>query len=134
MNAIGNKIVIEFIPHETQRYSTIGDWFWDEDGVLQIKVSQLPNDPKKLKALAIALHELFETGLCIDQGITQEEVDRFDMAYEKTRPEGDESEPGDQLEAPYRDQHCFATAMERMFIAACGISWAEYEKDIGSLA
>jgi hypothetical protein len=128
-----SKIKIDFIPHEAHRYSTVGDWFWDSDGVLNIKVSRLPNDPQGLMSLAIAIHELTEVGLCVQKGITQEEVDKFDFAYEKTRPEGDDSEPGDHPEAPYRDQHCFATAAERMFIAACGIPWEDYAKAIESL-
>jgi hypothetical protein len=76
---------------------------------------------------------LFEVGLCAEKGITQEQVDAFDLAYEKTRPEGDDSEPGDHIDAPYRDQHCFATAAERMFIAACGIAWEDYAKAIEAL-
>lgn len=127
------KILIEFVPHESQRYETAGDWYWDTDGVLHLKVSQLPSDEKGMMAWAIALHELFEVGLCIDKGITQEAVDAFDLAYEKTRPEGDDSEPGDHIDAPYRNQHSFATAAERMFIAACGIAWEDYARAIEAL-
>lgn len=84
-------------------------------------------------ALAIAIHELVEVGLCAAAGVTQQQVDDFDMKYEKTRPAGDDSEPGDHHDAPYRDQHCFATAVERMFVAACGLSWEVYEACINAL-
>jgi len=127
-----SKIKIETIPHESHRYPTVGDWYM-EDGTLVIKVSKLPNDPDGFMALAIAVHELIEVALCKKAGVTQQQVDDFDMAYEKTRPEGDDSEPGDSPDAPYQQQHCFATAVERMLIAALGIKWEDYAKAIESL-
>ena len=128
-----SKIEIEVIPHEQQRYETAGDWYM-RDGVLVIKVSKLPNDSEGFMSFAIVIHELIEVALCKKAGVTQKMVDDFDMAYEKTRHPNDfESEPGDHAEAPYRDQHCFATAVERMFIAACKIAWVDYETAIYSL-
>lgn len=128
-----SRIRIDVVPHESQRYETCGDWLMDTEGVLRIKVSRLPNDPDGFKALVIAIHELIEVALCKKAGVTQQMVDDFDMAYEKTRPEHDNSEPGDSPDAPYQNQHCFATAVERMFIAALGIKWEDYEKSISSL-
>ena len=147
------KIIIETIPHDQQRYPTCGDWYFKaiaEDGseidlhpeapirtlinagkiVLYIKVSKVSD--WKHSAL-VAVHELAEVMLCINDGVSQEEVDKFDFDYEENRAEGDESEPGDSIQAPYRTQHCFATAIERMLCAAFGLSWLEYENEISAL-
>jgi len=145
------KIQIETIPHVKQRYPTVGDWYFtnaagqiidpaapiisliqsqEEVVILTIKVSTLQD---WRKVMLIAVHELVEVALCISSGVTQDQVDRFDMQYEELRKPGDESEPGDACLAPYRDQHCYATAVERMLCAAFGLSWEEYEREIGSL-
>lgn len=130
------EIRIKFIPHTEHRYPTCGDWLYlddpnDETGsILEIRVSKMMND---LYAQMVAVHELVEVILCNAQGVTQEEVDAFDIAYEEAQPEGDDSEPGDDPKAPYRTQHCFATAVERTLCAALGISWDEYDKCILAL-
>jgi hypothetical protein len=152
------KIIIETIPHVEQRYPTVGDWYFkrvnpdgtesdldpreavecyqqcsmtlNQNAILYIKVSTLQD---WRKVMLIAVHELVEVALCISSGVTQDQVDRFDMQYEELRKPGDESEPGDACLAPYRDQHCYATAVERMLCAAFGLSWLEYEREIGSL-
>src|SRR5690348_18295820 len=136
------KIQIETIPHATHRYPTVGDWYWRTsnvfDGVekigetttLHIKVSE--ELPEK-EALLVALHELIEVTLCKDRGITEKQVDEFDMEFEKNRPEGDESEPGDHPEAPYRKEHFFATNVERLMASELGVDWVEYENHINGL-
>ncbi len=125
------KITIETIPHVQQRYPTAGDWRVDvENDAVHIYVSEMKY--WRYEA-AIAVHELVELLLCKSAGIDGASVDAFDMAYEAKRPEGDLSEPGDDPAAPYNQQHCFATAVERMLIAAFGLSWAEYDKCVSSL-
>ena len=47
--------------------------------------------------------------------------------------ESDDDEPGDDPTAPYHREHCFATAVERMLIAALGVSWADYDQAVESL-
>lgn len=123
------KIQIETIPHAQHRYSTCGDWF-EKDGVLHIKVSE--ELPEK-EAVLVALHELIEVTLCKDRGITEKQVDDFDMEFEKNRPEGDESEPGDHPDAPYRKEHFFATNIERLVGAELGVDWETYADHIEAL-
>ena len=116
-----DKILIEVVPHDKQRYSTVGDWFWENDDTLIIRVSNTAN----LKYnMLIAVHELVEAVLCAHNGVSQNDVDAFDMTYE-----GGE-EPGDDMDAPYREEHCFATAVERMLCAAMGEPWTEYEERV----
>src|ERR1700730_8034346 len=52
----GMKGIIETVPHQKQRYETVGDWQWDGD-TLKISVSDLGNWKYEM---AIAYHELRE--------------------------------------------------------------------------
>ena len=123
------KVIIETIEHRTQRYPTVGDWFYQED-TLHIKVSKMSN--WRYEAL-VAIHELVEVLACQHDGITQEVVDEFDINYEKQRTAGDCSEPGDAIDAPYRKQHCLATGIERILAAEWGVNWAKYEDEVDGL-
>lgn len=127
------KIIITTTDHKNQRYPTVGDWYFEKtvtEEVLQIKVSKLSDWRREM---LIAVHELVEVLLCKHDGVTQEQVDAFDMAFEKTRPEGNEDEPGDSTEAPYRRQHCIATGIERILAAELEVDWSEYEKELMNL-
>lgn len=121
------KIIIETIPHNQHRYPTVGDWFYQEDGTLVIRVSELGD--WKREAL-VAVHELVEVLLCKHQGVSQEAVDQFDLEFEKERSANDLSEPGDDPKAPYMRQHCLATSVERMLAAELNVSWKEYEEQL----
>jgi hypothetical protein len=126
------KILIESIPHAQQRYSTCGDWWFENgDGMnLQIRVSEeLPHESKML----VALHELAEVMMCMANGVNQEAVDKFDIEFEKHRHPDDDSEPGDHIDAPYHREHGFATAIERIAATEMGIGWLEHDKAIMDL-
>lgn len=124
------KITIETIPHDQQRYPTVGDWMWEPSGDLTIKVSELGD--WRYNAL-VGLHELVEVLKCKHDGVTQESVDAFDIAYEKARAEDDDSEPGDSPDAPYKAQHCLATGIERILAAELGVDWKAYDDAVMSL-
>ena len=127
------KIILETIPHDKQRYETIGDWIIEPDGTIRILVSELGNDDYNF---LVALHELVEVKLCQSRGITQEQVDKFDIEYEKQREKSltlDVSEPGDSKLAPYRREHCAATGIERIAASELNVCWADYETKINSL-
>lgn len=124
------NIVIKTIPHEQQRYPTVGDWQWAPDGTLIINVSNLSD--WRREAL-IAVHELVEVLLCKHEGISAESVDRFDKEFEATRANDNFDEPGDDPSAPYVKQHCIATGIERILAAQFGINWKEYEAELYKL-
>lgn len=124
------KILIETIPHETHRYTTVGDWFYDPDGTLRIKVSSLSD--WRYEAL-VAVHELVEVLLCKQDGVKTEDVDKFDKAFEASRKPGNECEPGDEPTAPYSDQHCFATGIERLLAERLGVKWKPYDRELVDL-
>lgn len=126
------KIIIETVPHKSQRYETVGDWYRDPDqpNVLHIKVSEeIGTKP----AMLVALHELVEVLLCEDRGITQEQVDDFDSNFEFHREDGNTDEPGDDPAAPYRKEHFFATNIERLMGAEYGVDWKQYDDAINAL-
>lgn len=84
----------------------------------------------------VLVHELVEVVLCQNEGVKQEDVDEFDMEFEKRRSKSltvDNSEPGDNRFAPYQKQHCIATGVERVLAACLGVKWADYETEINSL-
>ena len=118
------NIVIESIPHSEHRYSTCGDYWRDADGTLQIKVSELP-DARHM--LLVAIHELIEQSLCDSAGITNREIDVFDVHYAAA------GEPGDDSNAPYYKQHQIATGVERILAAEMRVDWLVYEKAIDAL-
>lgn len=118
------------IPHSDQRYLTCGDWIQNPDGSTTILVSKTGNDDTDF---LVALHELVEERLCKKAGITQQEVDDFDIEFEANRSEGDESEPGASAAAPYRFQHFTAEIVERIVAQALGVDWVEHESRISKL-
>ena len=102
-----SRIIIEAVSADQQRYDTLGDWFWDAEGNLIIRV--VGNDPMdEDEVFLLALHELVEAKLCFNAGIPQGAVDAFDMAYTG------QGEPGDEANAPYRMQHRRAALIEHL--------------------
>lgn len=124
------NVTIEIIPHKKQRYSTCGDWQFDKKGNLKISVSKLSDWRHEM---LVAVHELCETLMCIDAGVSQEAVDEFDMRFEKNRKPGDDSEPGDYLTCPYRYQHFRATNIERVLADNLGVDFKAYEDELNDL-
>lgn len=121
---------IEIIPHKEQRYDTAGDYWWDGDECLQIRVSSLP-DRRMIQAIAI--HELVEAWVCKWLGIEEDAIGAFDVGYEAHRAAGNVEEPGDDPASPYHLQHGFATAAERIYCAAVGLNWKRYSDAVNSL-
>ena len=120
------KIYIETIPHDKQRYPTVGDYFIDPLKTLVIRVSNLSN---RNREFLVALHELIEAKLVRNAGISIETIDQFD----KEHPGTEDYEPGDDPAAPYYREHQFAMSIERLMCWALGEDWNEYEKEVDSL-
>ena len=135
------RILIESILHSAQRYDTCGDWWIDADGTWQIRVSQMPSPNATKHMLLIVLHELIEMALCQYRGITDKDVDDFDMTWKPRVVEvGDspyetvlDDEPGNDPKAPYYHEHQFASGVERILAAELDVDWGEYERSIENL-
>jgi len=132
------KIVIESIPHASQRYPTCGDWWVDEQGVMQIRVSSEMGD---LSGFLVAIHEQIEAKLAMSRGVTVQEVDDFDKAYELAHRQGntldgerlDNSEPGDDPACPVFREHQFATGIEMLICSQFGVPWPAHADAVESL-
>jgi hypothetical protein len=132
-------IVVTTIPHNEQRYDTIGDW-WIEGDTLTLKVSELGD---WRESFVCAIHEACEAALCAQDGVAEEPISEFDIAYEAARQAGiaapcgcvptEDSEPGEDRHAPYRKQHAFADGVERLLANALGVVWSEYADKVTSL-
>lgn len=135
-------VLITSIPHQDQRYDTVGDYY-EMEGLggkfLSISVSQLED---RREVMLIAIHELIEWALCQAKGISNEEIDDFDLNHLKCHATTKDSsnrtfaaeEPGDCTAAPYYRQHQIATGIERLLAAELGVDWEEYSKHCGELS
>lgn len=119
-----DKIIIEVIPHAAQRYETVGDYYFDEEENLRIKVSKLPDNRMEL---LIMVHELIEVLLTEYRGIPEQSILDFDLDFEQKRV-GNFDEPGDDVKAPYKKEHCIATSIERLMCSLLDLDWKTYEK------
>lgn len=126
------NVIVKTIHHSAQRYDTCGDWWWEGEAkdILQIRVSEMRDDRYEW---LVAVHELVEALCCRRDGVSQKEVDEFDIDFEQNRKTGNVSEPGDDIRAPYRQQHCLATGVERVLAFALGVCWSDYEQEINKL-
>jgi hypothetical protein len=124
-------IDVKVIPHNQQRYETVGDWYFNQDNNrLTIRVSSMRN--RKYEFL-VAMHEQIEAMLCLERGICEKEITLFDQKFEADREDGNTDEPGDDPAAPYRKEHFFATSLERLMAAELGVDWRKYEEAVNSL-
>ena len=99
------NITIRTIPHDQQRYETVGDW---QQTIAGLDISMSPMSNQRYESL-VALLAIVATLLCQQTGGDQAVVDKFDRAYEASRPEDNTtSEPSDHPCAPYRRQHVIA--------------------------
>jgi hypothetical protein len=136
-------ITIQTIPHAEHRYSTVGDWLFDEHDGLWVAVSRMSDARYEW---LVAVHEVIEALLCRHAGITQEAVDAFDMAWVPQQPAGQDAhqegspeaseaitEPGDDPRAPYHAQHLAATELEMRLAHLLGVDWSVYCREVESL-
>lgn len=119
------SISIKTIPHNNQRYNTVGDYYEDANGIKMVLISDLGD--WKMETL-IMVHELVELALCKAAGVTDAQIDEFDFAFAANRDPDDSSEPGNNRKAPYYTQHKFACKVERMLARALRVNWKEYER------
>lgn len=122
---VPRRITINFIPHNDQRYNTVGDYF--QSGQITETIINVSEMDPRLERL-VAIHELIEMTLCNDAAISIKEIDAYDMG-----PGKDSDEPGFDTACPYRIQHAIATSVEMMLAAMMNINWLDYEKYLEKL-
>lgn len=119
-------IIIKTIPESEQRAEVNGcDWFWDEQGNLQVRIS--PMSDWRYEVL-LAVHEATEAIMCKFNGVSQKSVDEFDIEYDKTHTF--DLNAGDDPAAPYKLEHTFATAIERILAGVLRVDWLTYDTEL----
>lgn len=118
------KINIETVPQSQQRYATLGDYWLDDSGMHQIRISEMADERYEF---LVMMHELAEYFLCQHRGILEPDIMAFDIAFEAMNADP-MAEPGNHPQAPYHVEHRFAEDMiERPLAEALGVDWSEYE-------
>lgn len=112
------------IPHNEQRYPTVGDYYKNEIDIWEILVSRTNADQEFM----IAVHELIEWYLTQKRGISEESITEFDTNAGK-----DSDDPGSMRSAPYHKEHMFATKIEKMLCKELKCSWDEYDNSLKKL-
>lgn len=108
---------------------TGADWWWDEAGDLQVRVATELEDWRE--RMALAMHEAAEALMCKHNGVTVAQVDVFDEKFK-----GDNEidvNAGDEPDSPYRLEHTYATAIERILTGVLGVDWKSYDTRLGKL-
>lgn len=124
-------ITVKTVPHDTQRYETVGDWYFTDDNEhLMVIVSNMGNP---LFEFLVGVHEQVEALLCLQAGISEENVSAFDIEFESKRVDGNIDEPGNDPNAPYHLQHLAATVIEKQIADALGVNWEEYDAAVCAL-
>jgi len=114
------KITLEVIPHEQQRLGAIGDWWFEQNGDLQVRVSDLGDDRYNFLVLR---HEMDEAILCQQAGITTEMVDEDQKnAADTDDPDSFSGYPGARLQKQHND----ALAAEWIMSRLLGVDWESY--------
>lgn len=98
------QITIRTIPHSEQRYDTTDDWQVDYYGDITMYVSEADQQ----EVFKTIIHGLTECFLCLKHGITQKEVDTYDLAHPET------DNPGENSDAPYHMEHKVANVAEHL--------------------
>lgn len=110
-------INIQIIPHGLMRdQSQFGDYWVDERGALQIRVSEYA-DPRN--ARDIAIHELLEAWRCAERGVPFAAIDQFDLDHT------DHPDPGLLPQAPYHPEHILSMAVEYLIAQQDGRDFSE---------
>lgn len=124
------KIIIETIPISDMRYPTCGDYWYDEQGTLQVRVADMGND---FYEKMVVIHELIEEALTKQNGITEQQIMDFDLDFESNRKEGNLDEPGFAENCIYKKEHTFATSVELGMCAIVGEDFMLYDKTVNEL-
>lgn len=120
------NVSIKVIPDNEMRPMISGaDWYFDEHGDLQVRVSPLSDWRREM---LLAMHETTEAIMCMHNGVSQGAVDAFDIEFDKTHKS--DLNAGDDPRAPYVREHCLATAIERILCAELEVNWRDYDHEL----
>ncbi|OGI22501.1 MAG: hypothetical protein A2808_03305 [Candidatus Moranbacteria bacterium RIFCSPHIGHO2_01_FULL_55_24] len=124
------NLKIQTVPDDQQRYNTVGDYYLNDKGERIFVISDMRDWRYEILT---AVHELVESALCKHRGVTDEQIDAFDLEFSEKRATGDVSEPGDSPEAPYYREHQFSNKIEKMLADELKVDWEQYGKTVDTL-
>jgi len=101
------------------------DWLWEPNGDLQVQVAPMSDWRREI---LLAIHETVEAIMCKHNGVSQQAVDEFDLAFDKTHTE--DLGAGDDPAAPYAHEHRLATAIEMILCAELKVDWQDYQNEL----
>ena len=116
------KIVIDIKPiSEIRTIGCLDDYHYLSDGTLLFEIADTGSEVfNKL----LVIHGMVEEILTHDQGISGEAITAFD------KEPSESEEPGEEINAPYRDAHLIADAVERILLANLRIPIKVYNASI----
>jgi hypothetical protein len=114
------KYTINIMPKSYMRYDTAGDWQIDADGNITVTIMDTGIDDYNF---LLILHELVESYLCRESGITTEVVDQYDLSSTTV-------DPGDATDCPYHEQHTAAVVIEKILSWILRVNWQDYEETL----
>jgi hypothetical protein len=118
------SVTVRVVPYSEMRYATSGDWQVGHDGALVVTVADLGDERFNL---LVAAHEVTEALLARRAGVTEQQVDEWDLAHL------DAEEPGEVAGCPYFTQHARASEVERLLAELMGVDWDAYSASFESL-
>ena len=123
------QINFKVIPGSEQRYETTGDYWEDEKGVWQFRVTRMGN---LFYEVLVLIHELTEWAMCQSLGISEPEIKAFDEMFEAERKAGKwkDEEPGHDPRAPYLYEHRCAEKVERLAAEMFKVDWSRYSSEV----
>jgi hypothetical protein len=124
------QIDLKVIPHNEQRYETVGDWYYDMAPGIPLLHVRASKTSRASYDWLLLIHETVEALLCAATGVLQTQVDNFDIGFVDAA-EG--SEPGDSLAAPYHRHHTIASIVERLAAELLGVDWNDYSAEVDAL-
>lgn len=127
------NIFIKTIEHYEQEYPTVGNYWIDENGDMQIRVSNMNNETYEAM---ISIHEFIEFVLLRNRGVGADEITKFDLLFEQRIKNGlvsKNAQPGFAQDSPYLKEHTLAESVEMQMCALAGINWDKYNEKIASL-
>jgi hypothetical protein len=126
------NISIKIVPNKmipARKGFTGADWWFDADGNLEVRVAHEVGDWREQTLLAI--HEATEAAMCKHLGITVAQVDEFDSKYQAEHTI--DLNAGDEVDAPYKVPHNYATAIERILAGVLQVDWSPYDSRLSKL-
>ena len=112
------KILINIKAQSEMPYVTNDFYTYDKDGNLVFDIVNANND---LFTKMVLVHAIVEEAITEYKGVTAEQITKWDLDHD------DAEEPGELPDAPYRDAHMTAKAIEMLICAQLGIDWNAYQ-------